>query len=60
MQKFEIPSIFSEIKNEDLLIKLIERHARPLPSFSEELIFIKRRLAFAGREWKFTSYQPHI
>lgn len=49
MEKFQIPSIFSEIKNEDLLIKLIERHARPASEIILDDVDLRNLLKISRR-----------
>lgn len=56
MNKIQIPSTYSEIENEDLIIKLIERHARPaseviLDDFDlRNLLKISRRTSLTYRQ----------
>ncbi len=49
MEKFQTPPIFSEIKNEDLLIKLIERHARPASEIILDDVDLRNLLKISRR-----------
>lgn len=49
MEKFQTPSILSEIKNDDLLIKLIERHARPASEIILDDVDLRNLLKISRR-----------
>lgn len=49
MKKFQIPATYSENENEELIIKLIERHARPASEIILDDVDLRNLLKISRR-----------